>query len=135
MGVAQIKKELLVEFGLALWVLACAEVFPTKTSTYALLVGALAGKEATRPIALKVLVQTAGSIQTGRGRSERLLVRFLSLHSLSKRKKIGNFRSQDNSSSSEKDHSCFKVCPFENQRSQRTLISQNFASTLKTQFL
>ena len=58
-------------------VLACVEAFPTKTATYALLVGVLASKEATKALAGSVLVDAVRRIRVGFGRRERLLIRFV----------------------------------------------------------
>lgn len=57
--------------------LSCIEAFPTKTATYALLMGALANNDQTRPVAVKVLVACGQRIQRGDTRKERLCLKFL----------------------------------------------------------
>lgn len=68
------------EFVLISTLLSCVEAFPTRTSTYALLVGALTGMrgdEAMQTLGLRVVLEAARRIKTGVWRAERMLVRFL----------------------------------------------------------
>ncbi|KAH9259578.1 hypothetical protein BASA81_002000 [Batrachochytrium salamandrivorans] len=68
------------EFVLISTLLSCVEAFPTMTSTYALLVGALTGMredDNMQTLGLRVVLEAARRIKTGVWRAERMLVKFL----------------------------------------------------------
>lgn len=58
-------------------VLSCVEAFPSKTATYALLIGIMANREATKDLASRILVSCSSRVSRVDNRKERLALRFI----------------------------------------------------------